>query len=177
MKSKWKTIILFLTTSLLINCSENKLIENPLDCVLRNYVNYFKPTKNEAIVISESQYWTPNSSYIIIRKVNRSEVEIDDGHKRQYCTFNGTSIFYYTSALYNKKIDLKSKIPTSLNFKNYIAKKMEQKENDFPQKKEFPDLKFEYNFKLNKITKVFDIAPKYEELKDMIIENCGVIKP
>ena len=177
MKSKLKIIILFLITSLALNCNEPKLIKNPLDCVLTNYINYFKPIKNEVITISESQYWTPNSSYVIIRKVNKSEVEIEDGYQSQYCNFNGTSIFYYTSALYNKKVDLKSKIRTSLNFKNYIPKKNKKNENDFPQKKEFPDLTFEYNFKLNKITKVFDVAPKDEKLKDMIIKNCCAIKP
>ena len=159
MKVKLKIITLFVFTSLMINCNEPKFTENPLDCVLTKYINYFKPTKNEVITVSESQYWTPNSSYIIIRKVNKAKVELNDGYKRQYCNFNGTSIFYYTSALYNKKIDLKSKIPTSLKFKNYIPKKNKKRENDFAQKEEFPDLTFEYNFTLNKITKVFDLAP------------------
>ena len=157
-----------------MNCQKLELSNKKpvLDCVLTNYINYFKPTKNEVIIISESQYWTPDSSYIIIRKVNKTEVEIDEGHQYQFCSFNGTSIFYYTGALYNKKIDLKSKITTTLNFKNYIPKKIKKNENAFPQKKEFPDLTFEYNFKIKEITNVFDIAPKYEKLKEIIIKNC-----
>lgn len=158
-----------------MSCQKKQLTTDQpiLDCVLKNFVNYFKPANDEIILITETQYWTPNSSYISITKLNKTDIEND--YKYLFSNFEGITVFYHISVFYNKKTDLKNKMETAINFTNYLPKRSKEISKGFPtQKRELKTINFEYNFKEKKITKIFQIAPKDEKLKTIIIKNCGV---